>query len=72
MHGYTWSHTPTILFTNGLNIMDRRYGDDHDTSAQVDSRMTALCSAIRSTGVTIFTVQIGADGSDVSACATDA
>lgn len=52
--------------------MDRRYGDDHDTSAQVDSRMTALCSAIRSTGVTIFTVQIDTDGSDVSACATDA
>jgi DNA-binding transcriptional MocR family regulator len=38
--------------------------------------MSALCSAIKATGVTIFTVQIDTDGSGVSAvlpaCASDA
>jgi uncharacterized protein YegL len=65
-----------ILFTDGLNTMNRWNGNGHDTSAQVDSRMSALCSAIKATGVTIFTVQIDTDGSGVSAvlpsCATDA
>ena len=62
-HGYASSHLPTNLFTDGLN---------YDMSAQVDSRMTALRSAIKSTGVIIFTVQIYTGGSSVSACATDA
>jgi hypothetical protein len=57
------SHLPTILFTAGLN---------YDTRTQVDSRMTALHSAIKSTGVTNFTGQIDTDGSSASACATDA
>jgi hypothetical protein len=65
-----------ILFTDGLNTMDRWYGNGSATSTQVDSRMSALCSAIKATGVTIFTVQIDTDGSGVSAvlpsCATDA
>jgi Flp pilus assembly protein TadG len=64
-----------ILFTDGLNTLDRWYGDGSNTSTQVDSRMTALCSAIKATGVTIFTVQIDTDGAGQSAvlpaCATD-
>jgi Flp pilus assembly protein TadG len=65
-----------ILFTDGLNTLDRWYGNGSATSTQVDSRMTTLCSAIKSTGVTIFTVQIDTDGAGQSAvlpaCASDA
>jgi Flp pilus assembly protein TadG len=65
-----------ILFTDGLNTLDRWYGNGSATSTQVDSRMTSLCSAIKSTGVTIFTVQIDTDGAGQSAvlpaCASDA
>jgi Flp pilus assembly protein TadG len=64
-----------ILFTDGLNTGDRWYGDYSDTSTQVDGRMTALCSAIKASGVTIFTVQIDTDGAGQSAvlpsCASD-
>ncbi|MBU6463051.1 MAG: pilus assembly protein [Bradyrhizobium sp.] len=56
-----------ILFTDGLNTADRWYGDGSNTSTQVDSRMTTLCSAIKATGVTIYTVQIDTDGSGPSA-----
>src|SRR6202000_3215744 len=36
-----------ILFTDGLNTLDRWYGNGSATSTQVDSRMTSLCSAIK-------------------------
>jgi uncharacterized protein YegL len=65
-----------ILFTDGLNTLDRWYGNGSATSTQVDTRMKTLCSAIKATGVTIFTVQIDTDGAGESAvlpsCATDA
>jgi len=65
-----------ILFTDGLNTLDRWYGNGSATSTQVDSRMSTLCSNIKATGVTIFTVQIDTDGAGESAvlpaCATDA
>jgi Flp pilus assembly protein TadG len=56
-----------ILFTDGLNTMDRWYGDGSDTSTQVDGRMTQLCQAITHAGVTIYAVQIDTDGSGQSA-----
>jgi Flp pilus assembly protein TadG len=56
-----------ILFTDGLNTADRWYGNGSATSSQVDSRMTALCSAIKQSGVTIYTVQIDTDGAGQSA-----
>ena len=65
-----------ILFTDGLNTGDRWYGDFSNTSSQVDARMTKLCTNIKNSGVTIFTVQIDTDGAGQSAvlptCATDA
>jgi Flp pilus assembly protein TadG len=65
-----------ILFTDGLNTGDRWYGDYSSTSTQVDTRMSQLCSNIKGSGVTIFTVQIDTDGAGQSAvlpsCATDA
>jgi Flp pilus assembly protein TadG len=56
-----------ILFTDGLNTADRFYGNASATSSQVDGRMTALCSAIKQSGVTIYTVQIDTDGAGQSA-----
>ena len=56
-----------ILFTDGLNTGDRWYGDYSNTSTQVDSRMSALCTNIKSTGVTIYAVQIDTDGAGQSA-----
>lgn len=65
-----------ILFTDGLNTLNRWSGNGSSTSTQVDSRMSTLCSNIKATGVTIFTVQIDTDGAGQSAvlpaCATDA
>jgi Flp pilus assembly protein TadG len=66
-----------ILFTDGLNTLNRWNGTGQNgTGAQVDARMTTLCSNIKATGVTIFTVQIDTSGDGVSpvlpACATDA
>jgi hypothetical protein len=63
---YQYQHI-IILFTDGLNTLDRFYGNGSATSTQVDSRMTTLCSAIKATGVTIYTVQIDTDGAAQSA-----
>jgi Flp pilus assembly protein TadG len=63
---YQYQHI-IILFTDGLNTADRFYGNASATSTQVDSRMTTLCSAIKATGVTIYTVQIDTDGAGQSA-----
>lgn len=64
-----------ILFTDGLNTLDRWYGNGSATSTQVDARMSTLCSNIKATNVTIFAVQIDTDGAGESAvlpaCATD-
>ncbi|MGX4806198.1 pilus assembly protein TadG-related protein [Bradyrhizobium guangdongense] len=56
-----------ILFTDGLNTADRWYGDGSSISPQVDNRMTTLCSAIKASGVVIYTVQIDTDGAGQSA-----
>ncbi len=63
---YRYQHI-IILFTDGLNTADRWYGNGSSTSTQVDSRMTTLCTAIKATGVTIYTVQIDTDGAGQSA-----
>ena len=56
-----------ILFTDGLNTGDRWYGDYSSQSSQVDTRMTTLCTNIKASGVTIYTVQIDTDGAGQSA-----
>ena len=63
---YQYQHI-IILFTDGLNTADRFYGNGSATSTQVDSRMTTLCTAIKATGVAIYTVQIDTDGAGQSA-----
>jgi Flp pilus assembly protein TadG len=58
-----------ILFTDGLNTVDRWYGDYDDQSPDVDARMTALCNNIKSDprGFTVYAVQIDTDGAGPSA-----
>jgi hypothetical protein len=64
--GLTYQHI-IVLFTDGLNTGDRKYGDYIETSSQVDQRMKLLCDNIKAGGVTIYTVQIDTDGAGVSA-----
>jgi hypothetical protein len=65
-----------ILFTDGLNTGNRKYGDFSTQSSQVDARMKIMCDNIKATGVTIYTVQIDTDGAGQSAvlpyCASSA
>jgi Flp pilus assembly protein TadG len=56
-----------ILFTDGLNTGDRWNGDLSNTSSQVDTKMGTLCTNIKNSGVTIYTVQIDTDGAGQSA-----
>jgi hypothetical protein len=56
-----------ILFTDGLNTGDRWYGNLSNQNSQVDTRMNTLCTNIKNSGVTIYTVQIDTDGAGQSA-----
>jgi Flp pilus assembly protein TadG len=64
--GTTYQHI-VVLFTDGLNTGDRWYGDFSHQSSQVDTRMATLCTNIKNSGVTIYTVQIDTDGAGQSA-----
>ncbi|WJR81244.1 TadE/TadG family type IV pilus assembly protein [Bradyrhizobium sp. NP1] len=64
-----------ILFTDGLNTVDRWYGNGSAQSSQVDTRMKSLCDNIKAvidpttnkSKFTIYTVQIDTDGAGQSA-----
>ncbi|MEA2921264.1 MAG: hypothetical protein QOF07_1227 [Bradyrhizobium sp.] len=64
--GTSYQHI-IVLFTDGLNTGDRWYGDFGSQSSQVDTRMATLCTNIKNSGVTIYTVQIDTDGAGQSA-----
>jgi hypothetical protein len=55
-----------ILMSDGLNTMDRWYGDGVNPSSQVDSRQALLCSNIKATGVLIYTIQVNTDGDPIA------
>ena len=65
-----------ILLSDGLNTMDRWYGDGSDWSSQVDDRQGVLCGNIKNAGVEIYTIQVNTGGDPTStilqSCATDA
>lgn len=65
-----------ILLSDGLNTMDRWYGDGSDWSSQVDGRQGLLCANIKNAGVEIYTIQVDTGGDPTSTilknCATDA
>jgi Flp pilus assembly protein TadG len=64
--GTSYQHV-IILFTDGLNTGDRWNGNLSNTSSAVDARMSTLCTNIKNSGVTIYTVQIDTDGAGQSA-----
>jgi hypothetical protein len=55
-----------ILLSDGLNTMDRWYGNGSSPSSQVDARQQLLCDNIKAAGVTIYTIQVNTDGDPTS------
>ncbi|OPF93728.1 TadE/TadG family type IV pilus assembly protein [Rhodopseudomonas palustris] len=61
-----------ILLSDGLNTVDRWYGNGRDWSPQVDARQRILCDNIRASAtntnpVVIYTIQVNTDGDPESA-----
>jgi Flp pilus assembly protein TadG len=55
-----------ILLSDGLNTMDRWYGNGSNWSSQVDARQQLLCDGIKAAGVTIYTIQVNTGGDPTS------
>lgn len=64
-----------ILLSDGLNTMDRWYGNGSAQSSSVDDRMTAACATAKTQGFIIYTifVNLGSSGNStvLQNCATD-
>jgi hypothetical protein len=63
-----------ILLSDGLNTMDRWYGDGHNESTQVNDRMTAACTQAKSEGFVIYTIFVdlgGGNSTTLQSCASD-
>jgi hypothetical protein len=65
-----------ILMSDGLNTQDRWYGNGNSVSAQVDARMSKLCTNAKADGITIYAIHVNTDGDPTSTvlqnCASDA
>jgi Flp pilus assembly protein TadG len=62
-----------ILLTDGLNTLDRWYGNGSSTSTAVDARMydagnngAGTCANIKAAGITIYTIQVDTGGDPTS------
>ncbi len=60
-----------VLMSDGLNTIDRWYGDGSNTSTDVDKRMytsesIGTCANIKAANVKIFTVHVNTDGGPTS------
>ncbi len=67
---YTYNDA-IILLSDGLNTLDRWYGNGSSTNTSVDARMydssgKGTCANIKATGVTIYTVQVNTGGDPTS------
>ncbi len=65
-----------ILLSDGLNTMDRWYGNGGSQSTQVDSRMTMACNNAKAQGFIIYTVFVDLNGTQgnssvLQSCASD-
>ena len=71
---YNYVHA-LIILSDGLNTQDRWYGDGYTTSTQVDTRQATLCTNIKNSGVTIYSIQVNTEGdpqsSVLAGCASD-
>jgi Flp pilus assembly protein TadG len=56
-----------ILLSDGLNTMDRWYGNGSSYSSQVDARQQLLCDNIKAANITIYTIQVNTGGDPTSA-----
>jgi len=68
---YTYSDV-IILLTDGLNTLDRWYGNGSSTNTSVDARMydssgNGTCKNIKNAGITIYAVQVNTGGDPTSA-----
>ena len=67
---YVYSDT-IILLSDGLNTLDRWYGNGSSTSTSVDNRMydstgAGTCANIKAAGITIYTIHVNTDGDPTS------
>ncbi len=62
---YTYSKA-IVLMSDGLNTLDRWYGNGSSHSTQVDARQTILCNNVKAAGVTIYTIQVNTGGDPLS------
>ena len=67
---YTYNDA-IILLSDGLNTLDRWYGNGSSTNTSVDARMydssgKGTCANIKATDVTIYTVQVNTGGDPTS------
>jgi Flp pilus assembly protein TadG len=68
-----YTYTDVIIpMSDGLNTVDRWYGNGHDVSSQVDSRMynssngSGTCANAKAAGVVIYTIQVNTGGDPTS------
>ncbi len=75
---YTYSDV-IILLSDGLNTLDRWYGNGSSTNTSVDDRMydssgKGTCANIKAAGITIYAIQVNTGGDPTSTllknCAT--
>jgi Flp pilus assembly protein TadG len=67
---YTYN-TVIVLLSDGLNTLDRWYGNGSSPSISVDQRMyesvaLGTCANIKAAGVTIYTIQVNTGGDSTS------
>ena len=67
---YTYNDV-IILLTDGLNTLDRWYGNGSSTNTAVDARMfdssgRGTCANINAAGVTLYTIQVNTGGDPTS------
>jgi hypothetical protein len=57
-----------VLFTDGLNTINRWTGSGSGTTSDpdVDARMQLLCNAVQAAKITLFAVQVDTDGAGES------
>ena len=55
-----------ILLSDGLNTMDRWYGNGSSWSVDVDNRQKKLCDNIKAAGITLYTIQVNTGGDPTS------
>lgn len=68
--GYTYTDV-IILLSDGLNTLNRWYGNGSSTSTAVDARMldsngNGTCANINAAGVTLYTIQVNTGGDATS------